>query len=49
MAGRRAPVIVLVMEMAEPLLGSESLEALGLRLDHSTGRLEPARGCAVRA
>ena len=48
-AGRRAPVTVLVMEAAESLLGSESLETLGLRLDPSTGHLEPARGYAVRA
>ena len=48
-AGRRAPVTVLVMEVAEPLLGSESLGALGLRLDPSTGRLEPTRSYAVRA
>ena len=48
-ASRRAPVTVLVMEVAEPLLGSEGLEALGLRLDPNTGRLEPARGYAVRA
>ena len=48
-AGRRAPVTVLVMEVAEPLLGSESLEALGLRLDPSAGRLKPTRSYAIRA
>ena len=48
-AGRRAPITVLVMEVAEPLLGSESLEALGLKFDPNTGRLEPARGYAVCA
>ena len=48
-AGRRAPVTVLVMEVAEPLLGSGSLEALGLRLDPSTGHLEPTRSYAIRA
>jgi len=46
-AGRRAPITVLVMEVAEPLLGSESLEALGLKFDPNTGRLKPARGHAL--
>ncbi|OYT52462.1 hypothetical protein B6U66_01800 [Candidatus Bathyarchaeota archaeon ex4484_135] len=47
--GRRAPVTVLVMPIEEPLLGSESLEALGLKPNPETGRLEPTRGYAVRA
>jgi len=46
---RRAPVTVLVMGVEEPLLGSESLEALGLKPNPETGRLEPTRGYAVRA
>jgi len=47
--GRRAPVTVLVMPVEEPLLGSESLEALGLKPNPEAGRLEPSRGYAVRA
>ena len=47
--GRRAPVTVLVMRVEEPLLGSESPEALGLKPNLETGRLEPARRYAVRA
>jgi len=47
--GRRAPVTVLVMDVEEPLMGSESLEALGLKPNPETGRLEPIRSYAVRA
>jgi len=47
--GRRAPITVLVMDVEEPLMGSESLEALGLKPNPETGRLEPTRSYAVRA
>ncbi|MEM2876098.1 MAG: hypothetical protein QXL67_04000 [Candidatus Bathyarchaeia archaeon] len=46
---RRVPAIALIMETEEPLLGVEALEAMGFRVDPTTGRLEAIRGYAVRA
>lgn len=46
---RRVPAIALIMETKEPLLGVEALEAMGFRVDSTTGRLEATRGYAVRA
>ena len=46
---RRVPAIALIMETKEPLLGVEALEAMGFRVDPTTGRLEATRGYAVRA
>ncbi len=47
--GRRGGAIALIREGEEPLLGVEGLEALGLKVDPSTGRLEPSRNYAARA
>ena len=44
---RTAPMTALLMPGAEPLLGAETLEALGLRVNPSTRRLEPTRAQAV--
>lgn len=46
---RRVPAIALIMETKEPLLGVGALEAMGFRVDSTTGRLEATRGYAVRA
>lgn len=46
---RRVPAIALVMETKEPLLGVEALEAMGFKIDPTTGKLEATRGYAVRA
>jgi clan AA aspartic protease len=45
---RKAPATVLVGRVAEPILGVETLEALGLTVDPRRGRLVPSRGYAVR-
>jgi clan AA aspartic protease len=42
-AGRTGPTIALLLPRAEPLLGVETLEALGVRVNPSTQRLEPSR------
>lgn len=47
--GRRAPATVVFLEGAEPLLGVEALEALGLKVNPETGELEPTRSYTVRA
>ncbi len=47
--GRRGGAVALIRECDEPLLGVEGLEALGLRVDPNTGRLEPTRAYAARA
>jgi hypothetical protein len=44
---RTAPMTALLMPGADPLLGAEPLEALGLRVNPSTRRLEPTRAHAV--
>jgi predicted aspartyl protease len=49
MFDRRAVATLLIRECDEPLLGAETLEALGLRVDPATGRIEPSRSYAVRA
>lgn len=46
-AGREAPTTVLILGQ-EPLLGVETLETLGLRVNPQAGRLEPTRGYAIR-
>jgi len=46
---RRVPAIALITETREPLLGVEALEAMGFRVDPTTGKLEATRGYAVRA
>jgi aspartyl protease family protein len=47
LAGRRGPTTALVLEGAEPLLGAETLEALGLRVDPGKRRVEPSRSRAA--
>ncbi len=47
--GRRGGAIALIREGEEPLLGVEGLEALGLKVDPSTGSVEPSRTYAARA
>ena len=47
-AGREAPATILVGNVAEPILGVATLEALGLMVDPKRGRLVPSRGYAVR-
>ncbi len=47
LAGRRGPTTALVLPGAEPLLGAETLEALGLRVDPSRRRVEPSRSRAA--
>lgn len=46
--GREAPITVYVGGGHEPLLGVEALEALGLTVDPTKGRLKPTRSYAVR-
>lgn len=46
--GREAPTTVLIIG-EEPLLGVETLEILGLKVNPQTGELEPTRPYAVRA
>ena len=46
--GREAPATILVGDVAEPVLGVETLEALGLTVDPRKGRLAPSRHYAVR-
>jgi len=45
---REAPGIILIGAVAEPLLGVETLEALGLAVDPRRGRLMPTRSYTVR-
>ena len=46
--GRSAPSTVLIGNVPEPILGVEALEALGLTVDPSGGKLVAKRGYAVR-
>ncbi len=46
---RRAVATLLIRDCDEPLLGVEALEALGLRVDPTTGKIEPSRSYAIRA
>ncbi len=45
---REAPATILVGDVAEPILGVETLEALGLTVDSRKRRLAPSRHYAVR-
>jgi len=46
--GRRSvPMTVILIPHAEPLLGVEALEALGLKVDPKRGTLEPTRARAL--
>ena len=45
---REAPGVILIGDVAEPLLGVETLEALGLAVDVRKGRLTPTRSYTVR-
>jgi clan AA aspartic protease len=46
---REAPATILVGDVAEPILGVQTLEALGLTVDSRNRRLAPSRQYAVRA
>jgi len=46
--GREAPTTILVGDVVEPILGVETLEALGLTVDSRRRRLAPSRNYAVR-
>jgi len=46
--GREVPTMVLIMG-EEPLLGVETLETLGLKVNPETGKLEPTRSFTIRA
>ena len=45
---REAPATILVGDVTEPILGVETLEALGLAVDPRRRRLTPSRHYAVR-
>jgi clan AA aspartic protease len=45
---REAPATILVGDVVEPILGVETLEALGLTVDLRKRRLTPSRHYAVR-
>jgi len=45
---RAFTVRVLVMDAAEPLIGVDTLETLGLKVDPVTGAVEPSRGFVAR-
>ena len=45
---REAPGVILIGDVAEPLLGVETLEILGLAVDPRKGRLTPTRSYTVR-
>ena len=45
---REAPATVLIMDCEEPLLGVETLESLGLKVNPETGKLEPTRSFVIR-
>ena len=47
-AGREAPSTILIGDVVEPILGVETLEALGLMVDPRRQKLTPSRGYAVR-
>jgi len=42
-AGRTGPTIALILSGSEPLLGVETLETLGLKVNPQKRRLEPSR------
>ena len=45
---REAPSTVLIMDCEEPLLGVETLETLGLKVNPETEKLEPTRSFVLR-
>jgi len=45
---REAPTTVLIGKVSEPILGAETLEALGLIVDPRRQRLTPSRSWVVR-
>ncbi len=45
---REAPTTVLIMDCEEPLLGVETLETLGLKVNPETEKLEPTRSFVLR-
>jgi len=45
--GRTAPMTALLLPGGEPLLGMETLEALGLRVNPTSRKLEPSRAQAA--
>lgn len=45
---REAPTTVLIMDCEEPLLGVETLESLGLKVNPETEKLEPTRSFVLR-
>lgn len=46
--GREVPSTVLIGEVEEPILGAETLEALGLAVDPTSGKLRKARSWTIR-
>jgi len=46
--GREAPATILIGDVVEPILGVQTLEALGLTVDSRRRRLTPSRHYAVR-
>jgi clan AA aspartic protease len=46
--GREAPATILIGDVIEPILGVETLEALGLTVDPRRQRLKPSRQYTVR-
>ncbi|MFQ6085720.1 MAG: clan AA aspartic protease [Candidatus Bathyarchaeia archaeon] len=49
MDGRGDIVQVRIFEISEPLVGASTLEALGLAVDPTTGKLRPTRSFIARA
>lgn len=45
---REAPATILIGDVPEPILGVETLEALGLTVDLRRGRLTPSRDYTLR-
>ena len=46
--GRTAGTTVIIADCPEPLIGVETLEALGLAVDPTTGTLKPTRAYTIR-
>lgn len=47
--GRGTVAKILLSDVDEPVLGTETLETLGFRVDPVTGKVEPSRAWAARA
>lgn len=47
--GRETPAVVLLDQIEEPILGVDTLEALGLAVDPASGKLKPTRSFITRA